>query len=307
MNGGLIKSMRVFRYLLLIFLVSLTIFYLQKIDFRIDKFLYYYPCDEPIFYRIDTVDSRFGLTRAQVQNVSQDASEIWNRIYDKKLFFYDSKGDLSINLIFDTRQALVNQYKTLESGLEKKKSELDPKIAEYKNQVSSFNDRSKKLYEQVVYWNSQGGAPQEEFDKIVAEQKALQEEASKLNEMSKSLNQSTDLFNASVYELNRTVNSLNASLSERPEEGVYKESENRIEVYFNNNRSELTRTIAHEMGHARGMGHAKDPDAIMYSKTSNLLTPTAEDRLMLDKACEKQNKFVLLREKFIAWLNEFQN
>lgn len=301
--------MRVFRYLIfLVFLALLGfLYYSQSTNFRLDKLLYYYPCETPIHYRIGIVDARFNLSSQNVQDISQNAALIWNRIYGKPLFVYDPNGDLTINLIFDARQQLTNEYNRLNVELKQKGNELKPQIEEYKKRVASFNERSKKFFEEIAYWNSQGGAPPNEFEKLVAEQKELQNEASQLNQISQSLNQTTDFFNKQVREFNRTVDTLNTTFKEKPEEGIYDSVTNSIEVYLNNNRKELIRTIAHEMGHARGLDHANNPISIMYSKTTDILKPSFEDVLMLKRVCEKQNKFILFWEVFSARLSNLRN
>lgn len=290
----------------LIFLggIGLSLYKIGVID--LSRLLYFYPCEEPIRYRIDTVDSRFNLTLQDVRDTSQDAASLWNMLYGKSLFVYDPGGQLSINLTFDARQQLTNEYKRLEDELKEKESILNPQIAEFRKRVDLFNERAKRLDEEIEFWNSQGGAPPGEYERLIKEQEFLKNEAVELNQLSESLNQSAQIFNVNVQDLNRTVDSLKHALTERPEEGIFNGAENRIEVYFNNNRAELTRTIAHEMGHARGLGHASDTSSIMYPKTTAVLAPSKEDAQLLLSSCQRQNKITLLQEQLFLWLKTFQ-
>jgi len=291
----------------ILFLAFLIFLYSQNPKPHLEKLIYYFPCETPIRYRIGIVDARFNLSSQDVLDVSQNAALIWNKLYGKPLFVYDPNGDLAINLIFDARQQLTDEYNKLNTQLKQKDNELKPQIEEFKKRVNSFNERSKKLFEEIEYWNSQGGAPQNEFDRVIAEQKELQKEATELDQISQSLNQKTDFFNAQVREFNRTVDSLNTTFKERPEEGIYDGKRNSIEVYLNNNRDELTRTIAHEMGHARGLNHARNSLSIMYPKTTNTLKPSLEDMLMLKNVCQKQNKFILFWKAFSVRLSSLRN
>lgn len=300
--------LRVKHFLLFaIFVGILAIFPLSttgKID--LSRLFYFYPCDTPIVYRIDTIDPGFNLTLQDVRDTAQKAATLWNTVYGKSLFVYDPQSELSINLIFDARQQLTNEYRRLNDELKQKESMLNPQITEFRKRVNSFNERAKRLDEEITLWNSQGGAPPGEYERLINEQNSLNAEAQELNRISESLNQSTDVFNANVRNLNYAVDSLNKSLSEKPEEGIYNGATNRIEVYFNNNRQELIRTIAHEMGHARGLGHTGDPFSIMYPTTTAILTISQEDRLLLQKSCQKQSIVVLLQERFSIWMQSLQ-
>ena len=50
----------------------------------------------------------------------------------------------------------------------------------------------------------------------------------------------------------------------KPEEGIYDPANQRIEVYFNINRSEMVHTIAHEFGHALDLPHNDNRLSIMF-------------------------------------------
>ena len=76
-----------------------------------------------------------------------------------------------------------------------------------------------------------------------------------LNQMAKSLNLNVQTFNT-----------VNASNGEQFDEGEYVEdaSGRHIDIYQFENQDKLLRVMEHEMGHAIGLQHVSDPDAIMY-------------------------------------------
>lgn len=248
-------------------------------------------CDKPIRYRIDTVDPKFNLSREEFLSSTDQAAKIWNTNYEKGLFLYDPKGDLSINLIHDGRQALTNQIGRLEDAVQSEKQSLKPKISEYQKLSIEFKTKVDNLNRQIEYWNNQGGAPSEEYQKLVDEQKKLKEESNNLNTMADNLNLSTDQYNSEVDRLNQTISSFNQTLEERPEEGVFKGQENRIEIYFNINKSELVHTLAHELGHALVLPHNNNPKAIMYYKTNQSTTLSTEDIEALKETCKQRSVF----------------
>lgn len=259
-----------------------------------NNFLTYSFCDQPIRYRVDTVDPKFNLSRDEFMADINQATEIWNGAIDKNLFVYDPKGDLSINLVYDKRQFLTSQINQLENKVQSKKESLNPQVSEYKRLSLDFKQKLSDLNSQIEYWNSRGGAPPDEYAKITLQQQDLQKEADSLNAMAQSLDISADAYNAEVKQLNQTINTFNNTLEERPEEGIFKGPENRIEIYFNISKPELIHTIAHELGHALGLDHVSNPAAIMYPKTSQKIKLTEADITILEDACRRYNIFELI-------------
>ena len=92
-------------YLLILVIPAAVYLNPQARDFLAYK-LSFSLCDKPIAYKVDTVDSKFNLSRDEFISDVDQATKIWENPSGKDLFVYDPKAELSINLIFGLQ--LVN-------------------------------------------------------------------------------------------------------------------------------------------------------------------------------------------------------
>lgn len=274
--------------------VIITIFLFRtQIKTSAKDFIYYSPCDTPIPYSIGTIDSGFDVARDELLADVKEAATIWDTTQGKELFVYDPSSKFTINMVYDSRQALTSQITQLNSDLKQKQGAIDPQITSFKQEQAAFEKKVNDLNNQIQYWNSRGGAPKDEYDKLVAQQKSLQEEANNLNATAKQLGQSTQEYNLNAEKLNNTINNYQEVLQNKPEEGLYEQqgNERKISIYIDISKEEFQHTLAHEMGHALGIDHNSNPKSIMYPQTTNALIPTNEDVSNLNLICMKRTIF----------------
>lgn len=262
------------------------------------------PCDTPIKYQLGQVDSRFNLSRSEAAKNVNEASQIWSEIYGKNIFIEDNSAKLTVNFVFDERQALTNQINFLENQVGTDRASLDARIAAFKKEAADFQAKVADLNNQIESWNSKGGAPPDVYQSLKSQQQALRDEAARLQQEANSLNLSTRDFNFQVGQLNSTINTFNGVLAQKPEEGLYDGRNQTISIYFDNSRPELVHTLAHEFGHVLGMYHVDDKNAIMYAFTSESTKPTTADVTDLTQACQKIPRFQELKNNLVRLIQE---
>lgn len=262
-------------------------------------------CESPREYFVDSIDSRFGLSRQEFTTAVEKAAVSWNSLAGKELFTSVAGADLDVNLVFDDRQDQKNRIGQLEMELGQGKAALESDIQEYETLKAAFQERLQTFNEQVDYWNSQGGAPKNEYDRLQREQKELQDESSSLNALAQKLNRATTDYNRSVGELGQAVGDFNSTLTLKPEEGIFSPAENRIEVYFADNREELVRTLQHEFGHSLGLEHSNQPDSVMFPFVNQTTTFSAADKQGLDDYCKEWGFEERLRNSLPDYLKKF--
>lgn len=249
------------------------------------------PCDTPIKFRLGQVDSRFNLTPTEAGKDISEASQIWSRAYGQELFTEDPTAKMTINFVFDERQALTNQINSMENQVGSDRASLEAKVTAFKTEAANFQAKVSDLNSQIESWNKKGGAPPDVYNNLISQQQTLRVEATKLQQEAASLNLSAQDFNLQVGQLNSTISTFNGVLTQKPEEGLYDSQNQTISIYFDNSRPELVHTLAHEFGHALGMSHVEDKMAIMYPYTSEAITPTSADETDLAQVCRKVPRF----------------
>jgi matrixin len=244
------------------------------------------PCGQTIQYRIGKIDSRFGVDSQGVMRAAAQAAELWNAAAHAQAIAYDKAGGVTIELVYDERQNLMQRYdgyaavigqeeaqaKRMAAEADDLQSQLDAANAamnaaqnDYDGQRDAYNARVDRL-------NEIGGGTRGQVRALDQIRLQLDRQASDLNEKAGDLiklnarrKTLVQKHNALVDHINAMVATANGEFGKDIVAGLYIKSGNRatIEVFAFTDQSDLVALLAHEFGHALGLGHSPDPQSIM--------------------------------------------
>jgi hypothetical protein len=266
------------------------------------------PCEVAMGWKIGTFDTRFGISKEQFSQDIQDAAETWGSVIDTQLFTYNQNGPLTINLVYDERQAATLDISYLALEIENSKQAAENTKADYESEKTDylakgdqytidtdiFKTNYKVYDDKVAAFNAKGGAPKDEYDKMMLELADLKSIAAALevrrvaiNAMMNDINAKVVKYNDLVAYINTLIKKSNSLGAKKFTEGRFVPSTDTIDVYQFNDTTKLRRVITHELGHAIGINHNDNVQSIMYAVNSGTSTDlTKEDIKSLKKVCQ---------------------
>lgn len=248
-----------------------------------------------MLWSVQRIDRRFDLSVDEALRAGRDAARLWGEAAGLDLFELSPSGGAPIYFEYDERQATVEARGEREATLddrradvEGRRGELEATSQEHDAALEQHRQRAEEHRRVVSAYNtdvqrwSGREIPAEVEAELERRRREIDDTARELQTRQGALNERSEEIRREVDDFNERVEALaeeeRAFARDFPvtafESGTYDETvtfENgrplmvnrRIRIYQFSSYDDLVLVLAHELGHALGLGHATGGGAVM--------------------------------------------
>jgi chromosome segregation ATPase len=268
-------------------------------------------CDETLYYSLGEIDPRFDITKEDILKIANQAENVWESKLGKNVFEYREGAEFKINFIFDERQLrtvekdnldqqldnleynknnLSKEYQDKYASYNKALNTYEKKLADYVEQVEDFN-------REVEKWNKKDKMTKEKYEELkddegeLAEIKdSLDKDRKKLNTLVAEVNKVVSKESALVENYNQKIETYKDKFGEAVEFNQGEYDGLSVNIYQFHEDNDLELVMAHELGHALGVGHVENSQSLMYylmeDQDLENISLSNEDLLAIKEICK---------------------
>jgi len=241
-------------------------------------------CDQPIRWRLDSIDPAFSLSAEQALPLITDAAAQWNQALGAEVLRYDAQQGFPIRFIFDARQQQQLEQLMLQRNLHRyddriadQQQDFERQLAEFQQNKSAFEQKDQELAADIKLFNEKaqqadpGAAAMlgREQAELLSRQKEHALEAEQLDALSEKLQDRQQQLNNTIADRNALIPA--QQTSGLAEVGLLEQrgATRTMTIFAYKDAHHLTLTLLHEFGHALGLDHLPDSASIMYNQLSS--------------------------------------
>jgi DNA repair exonuclease SbcCD ATPase subunit len=262
-------------------------------------------------WRLGDVSPQFEISERHLRRAIERAMSVWEKAAGMKLFVYDSSFGFPIDLVYADQKVLWDAKRAAERTLEHQRQSLtqadrvsDDAMArftlaklQFETKRAAYETRLTAYNREVHAVNASGGATpsvealletekanlEEEKARLEGDARGLESLQSEANRLVERRNQQAQEINKAVQAFNTKFGSVNVRLGECERT---KDEVTCIRIFAYSDEGHLAIVLAHELGHALGIGDFEADGHLMTGvengrKSSNSLRLTAMDKAAL--------------------------
>ena len=256
----------------------------QAADSKMQKQL----CQTPVLWRIGQLDPSFGLTPEEVEQAAHEAAQLWNKAFNSELFRYDSLDGFPINFQYDERQQqdlrlalqksrlyqTSNRSDIRDETLQQQQSRLAQRSMTYQNDKSQLDHDMAALQMQSRDAGYRGSAAyQQQQASLRQRQQRLDYEGEAIKQQYDQLSRERDYRNSMTNNRNTRQPKPDSAPAIEFGEMQIEDGQRTMTIFAYQTTEALIQSIAHQFGHALGLGHNDNMGSIM----SDVFNPANAD------------------------------
>ncbi|WP_333609142.1 matrixin family metalloprotease [Arsukibacterium sp.] len=246
---------------------------------RAEKALQQRLCQIPVLWRIGQLDPAFALTAEQAEQAAHNAAAQWNNALGLEVFRHDSLDGFPINFRYDERQQKMLQQALLQRNIQRYDSTIERRAATLQLQSEQLQQRQREFDQANQQFSDDIAAfEQQAASASPAQLTALRQQQQQLQQREQQLQQQAERLNAQQAQLQREYQYLNDTLADRnallqdqqaplaAEVGLMEiiNGKRIMTIFAYSTPAALQLTLAHEFGHAMGLGHSEQHTDVMH-------------------------------------------